>query len=196
MWQNNCCQDSCCLITCHKITGCQFSQTQIAGVLDWVDGYSSDSKCWAAAHAAAKHLWVPHFWKCWILHAISAGLTWRSASGPPVYGSAMDLSKLHTLHDESSSSQRSGPISTEQWKWSGYIKSVEVRSSFSSCFERQQPEPGKPVRNTTMHSTMMLLGILFGLLTQASMLPVKVGTKRKYFRCYGPFLSCCALQPG
>lgn len=38
-----------------------------------------------------------------------------------------------------------------------------------------------------MHSTMILLSILFGLLTQAYTLPVKVSTKRTYFRANAPF---------
>lgn len=46
-----------------------------------------------------------------------------------------------------------------------------------------------------MHSILILLGILFGLLTQAHTLPVKVSTKRKYDKENAPFYSCHALKP-
>lgn len=33
------------LIVYHKIIGCQYSQTEITSLSDWVDGYSPGSNC-------------------------------------------------------------------------------------------------------------------------------------------------------
>lgn len=56
MWQNDCCQDSYEPTVYHKMTGYYLSQTQIAGLLDWVDSYSPRRNCWDVAHPAAKHI--------------------------------------------------------------------------------------------------------------------------------------------
>lgn len=79
------------------------------------------------------------------------------------------------------------PISTEHRRWRGYIDSVKV-SSFSFCCGRLQ-------HKTTMHPSLMLLGIWFGLLTQTYTLPVKVSTKKKFdFRLnFLLSLSCFAI---
>lgn len=79
------------------------------------------------------------------------------------------------------------PIATEQWRRSGYIDSVEVRSW------RLWTETGIPLWNTTMHSSMILLGILFGLLAQAYTLPLKVSTKGNYLWANAPFLFTLAM---
>lgn len=76
------------------------------------------------------------------------------------------------------SSRRRGPITSEPWRRSGYIDSVKVLTSPSSNSGRRQTGTGELIGNTDMYFTVKLLGVLFGLLAQVDMLPVKVSAKR------------------
>ncbi|XP_007570355.2 high choriolytic enzyme 1 isoform X2 [Poecilia latipinna] len=112
----------------------------------------------------------------------------KASSGTTCCGSVVDLSKLHPLDDERSqptlSSQEWGPISTGQWRRSGYIDPVKVGTLLSSDLKL-----GKRPEKANMVSRVVLLGVLFGVLIPVDMVPVKNSTdvhegklrlKRKY----------------
>lgn len=126
-----------------------------------------------------------YFLKVLNLTCTKYGAQWRSASRPPLTDQQwtwVNYTRWMMRGLNHASSWNNCPISAELWRRSGYIYS----GGRGSGIRKQQTEPGAPVSNTTMHSTMIFLGVLFGLLCQAYTLPVKVSTKRKYFTAVGP----------